>query len=209
MKVKSFGCSFIYGSDLAPGERTWPAILANRAALDYECHAQPGIGNLQILESILAESTDDCVFLIGWTWIDRFGFVNTVDEQWHTLRPALDHPYADFYFRHLHSQYFDMLTNLIYVKSALDHLQVSRVPFLMTAMDYLMFEPVQPGWHDPRAVTGLQQIVQDHVISFEGFNFLDWSKQQGHAVSEAWHPVAAAHEDAADYLETIFLDLIA
>ena len=204
MKVKSFGCSFIYGSDLAPGELTWPALLAQQFGLGYQCRAQPGIGNLQILESILAEPTDDAIMLINWTWIDRFGFVNVNDEQWHTLRPALDHPHADYYYRNLHSQYWDMLTNLIYIKSALDHLQARGVPFVMTAMDYLLFETVQPGWHDPRAVTLLQDHVRLHVRDFDGKNFLDWSRAQGHSISDAWHPLAEAHRQAAEYLKSTF-----
>lgn len=208
MKVKGFGCSFIYGSDLDPDDITWPAILAQKFDLDYQCLAQPGIGNLQILESILAESTNDSIFIISWTWIDRFGFININDEQWHTLRPALDHPYADYYYRHLHSQYWDMLTNLIYVKSALDHLLSQGVPFIMTAMDHLLFETVQPGWHDPRAVTVLQDCVRPWILDFDGKNFLDWSREHGHAISETWHPLATAHRQAAEHLKSQFADLL-
>jgi hypothetical protein len=56
MKLKSFGCSFTYGSDLhdcdipqwGASRQTWPALLAKNHNLEYECHAHPGIGNLQI-----------------------------------------------------------------------------------------------------------------------------------------------------------------
>lgn len=200
MKIKGFGCSFIYGSDLEDHEPTWPEILAQRLDLEYECHAEPGIGNLQILESILRESNDDAVFVVNWTWIDRFGFVDVKDEQWHTLRPALDHPYADFYFRNMHSQYYDMLTSLIYVKTAIDCLVDKKRSFVMTAMDYLLFEQVHPGWHEPTAVSDLQQQIRPYIRNFEGKNFLDWSKEKGHQVSETWHPLAPAHSAAADYM---------
>ena len=87
MKLKSFGCSFIYGSDLAdasinpgnliPSNHTWPAHLARLQNRDYECYAKPGSGNLQILEKILTQASDKDkhdLFVIGWTWIDRFDY---------------------------------------------------------------------------------------------------------------------------------------
>ena len=63
MKLKSFGCSFIWGSDLPDDGRnlpratasrlTWPALLAQDLEYEYECHARPGAGNLQITERLL------------------------------------------------------------------------------------------------------------------------------------------------------------
>ena len=63
MTLKSFGCSFIFGSDLAddgrdgpyatPSQLTWPALLAQHLGRDYQCYARPGSGNLQILNTIL------------------------------------------------------------------------------------------------------------------------------------------------------------
>jgi hypothetical protein len=85
MKIKSFGCSFIFGTDLADETRgepyaqssqlTWPALLAQDLGLEYECHARPGSGNLRILEKILSISIQTpATFVIGWTWIDRFDY---------------------------------------------------------------------------------------------------------------------------------------
>ena len=87
MKLKSFGCSFIFGSELAddgrdrpyatPSQLTWPSHLAQHLGRDYSCYARPGAGNLQILENILNQSAvSDCndLFVIGWTWIDRFDY---------------------------------------------------------------------------------------------------------------------------------------
>ena len=66
MKLKSFGCSFIYGTDLAddgrgfiaatPSRLTWPALLAQNLDYSYECYARPGCGNLRILEKILNQA---------------------------------------------------------------------------------------------------------------------------------------------------------
>ena len=64
MNLKSFGCSFIYGSDLLdtvrpprasrPSRATWPSLYATSLGYNYQNYAQPGSGNLQIAERILS-----------------------------------------------------------------------------------------------------------------------------------------------------------
>ena len=65
MKLKSFGCSYIFGSELSDdllppsptkpaSQLTWPALLAQRFDLPYECYALPATGNLRILDQLLA-----------------------------------------------------------------------------------------------------------------------------------------------------------
>ena len=38
------------------------------------------------------------------------------------------------------------------------------------------------------------------MTTFEGLNFLDWSKTHGYPVTENWHPLEAAHQAAAEYI---------
>ena len=159
MKLRSFGCSFIYGSELASRNHTWPARIADRLELQHLNHGIEGAGNLRIMESILTHAGPDDICVINWTWIDRFDFVTVNNEQWHSMVPSDTHSRADFYYRNLHSQYRDMLTNLVYVKTALDHLSRLGARYLMTYMDGLMFETVYDSWHDSAAVTGLQQQI--------------------------------------------------
>lgn len=90
-----------------------------------------------------------------------------------------------------------MLTNLIYVNTALDFLVSNHKKFVMTCMDQLMLETVQPNWHDPDAVDYLQNKIRPHLCWFDGKDFLDWSRDQGFAISEKWHPLEAAHQAAA------------
>jgi hypothetical protein len=161
MKLKSFGCSFIYGADLAdtvsyqsfpsPSQSTWPARLAQSLGYEYECHAHSGSGNLRILEQILnhAQSGDLCV--VGWTWIDRFDYTayavpsdSDDNNAWKTLTPANVNRCAANYYRDLHSQYRDKLTTLIHIKSAIDLFKQKNIPFIMTYMDNLIFET---DWH--------------------------------------------------------------
>jgi hypothetical protein len=201
MKLKSFGCSFIYGSDLEDTSSTWPSLLAQRLDLDHECYAVPGSGNLQILESILSQvASGDAFFLVNWTWIDRFDFISLPEEKWETLRPSTDHANADYYYRNLHSQYRDVLTNLSYIKIAIDSLKQKDLNFVMTYMDSLLFEKINPNWHDPKAVEYLQTEVLCNMCDFFGKNFLDWSRDSGFDISDSWHPLEDAHAAAADHM---------
>jgi len=136
MKLKSFGCSFVFGTDLAdandgatqlliqPSNHTWPALVAQHLGHDYECFAWAGLGNLQILERVLSQAnTEPAVFVVNWSWIDRFDYVQAHDNLWSTIRPTCTTAQAEYYYRHFHSQYQDKLTTLIMIKLAIDTLQ--------------------------------------------------------------------------------------
>ena len=212
MKLKSFGCSFVAGSDLhdlyiIPGvdfilsSSTWPALLAKYHELDYECWAYPGVGNLKILCDIISQASLDepAIFLINWTWIDRFDFVND-HEQWTTLRPSADDDLVKTYFKHLHSQIKDMITSIYAVNTAIDFLHQRGIPFVMTYMDHLLLEHIDPNWHDPKYVSVMQKKIKNFLVDFDGKNFLDWSRHHGFPISENWHPLEQAHQAAADYM---------
>jgi len=224
MKLKSFGCSFIYGSDLAddgrgrlvanPSQLTWPSLLAQDLNYIYECYARPGAGNLRILDKILnqASNSDPAVFVIGWTWVDRFDYtaVPTIptirsefvgNEVWKTVMPIDTDTRAHNYYRDLHSQYRDKLTNLIYIKTAIDTLRLKNIPFIMTYMDELLFEK---QWHCTDAVKDLHDYIQPYMTKFEGSNFLEWSKQKGFPISETLHPLENAHQAAFELIQTNF-----
>jgi len=205
VKLRSFGCSFIYGSELASRNHTWPARIADRLELEHLNHGIEGAGNLRIMESILTHADSDDICVVNWTWIDRFDFVTVDNEQWHTenwhtVVPSDTHSRADFYYRNLHSQYRDMLTNLVYVKTALDHLSRLGARYLMTYMDSLLFETINDAWHDRRAVFNLQHQIRSHMVLFQDTTFLQWSRANGYAVSRLWHPLDEAHKGAADLM---------
>lgn len=206
MKLKSFGCSFIYGTDLADADmikirasrHTWPALLAQHLGRDYECYARPGSGNLQILEQVLnqaAVSAAEDLFVISWSWIDRFDYYapDQTGEPWHdwsTIMPADNNDTARTYYRDLHSEYRDKLVSLSHVRLAIDTLKQKGIPFVMTYMDQLLLDQ---RWHVSPAVVDLQEYVKPHLMTFEGQTFLDWSRAHGYAESAGWHPLEAAH----------------
>lgn len=209
MKIKSFGCSFIYGSDLAddgyatdtyqPSQLTWPALVAKEIAAEYECYARPASGNLQILENVLGQipsSTPDDLFVIGWTWIDRFDFTDLSDS-WRTLLPVDTEKEAKFYYKYLHSQYRDKLTTCIHIRTAIDALNSAKIPFIMTYMDQLMFEV---AYHTSAALESTQRYIQPYMTTFEGLPFLEYSKINNHKISKNWHPLESAHRAAADVI---------
>jgi hypothetical protein len=212
--IKSFGCSFVYGSDLSdadieatdpitgfvPSALTWPALIAKQLGSKYECYALPGQGNFKIFCDILANSyQNDCaVYLINWSFVERYDYINRI-EQWSTIRPSLSNVESQFYYKHLHSQLQDLISSASYIVSAAEHLTSLNCRFVMTYMDYNLIRPLNPTWHDSRYLEVLQQKLKKILVDFDGKNFLDWSKQHNFSISDAWHPLEQAHEAAANY----------
>jgi hypothetical protein len=225
MILKSFGCSFIFGNDLAdvivhlgepyspPSKSTWPALVADHHGYDYQCYARPGSGNLRILEKVLSHansSSPDDLFVIGWSWIDRFDY--TVDltgrdhlydlagnNLWRTVMPIDLDVRAQVYYRDLHSQFRDKLVSLTYIKTAIDILKQKNIRFIMTYMDELLFES---AWHATPAIIDLQDCIRPYLTAFENKTFLDFSKEKGFPISETLHPLEAAHQAAAELIKS-------
>jgi hypothetical protein len=201
MILKSFGCSFIYGTDLASSELAWPGLLSQEINYEYQCYARAAIGNLQILEQILNQTTNDdpALYVIGWTWIDRFDYNDPANDQWKTILPVDQDKVAETYYRNLHSQYRDKLTTLIYIKTAIDCLKQKNYPFIMTYMDELIFET---QWHTTQAVIDIQNYIKPYMTKFENKTFLDFSKEKGFPISETLHPLESAHQAAFELIQS-------
>lgn len=210
MILKSFGCSFVFGTDLADAndgssqleitasQRTWPARLAQHLDFDYECYAYAGLGNLQILSRILDQvDSDPALFVVSWTWIDRFDYVNELEQKWHTIRPTSEDSVADFYYRTLHSQYTDKLRTLSNIKLAMDTIKQHRHSLIMTSMDDLIFET---KWHTSSSVTYLQNAIRPYMTMFDGQTFLQWAQSNNYSVNDRLHPGEDAHAAAAKLL---------
>ena len=224
MKLKSFGCSFIFGTNLeddgrdlpipTPSQHTWPAYLAQHLGYEYDCWARPGSGNLQIAERVLshAVNNDSTLFVIGWTWIDRFDYVSETASKWpadlsksgsgwgtgwKTIMPVDNTSVAKTYYRYLHSEYQDKLNTLISIRTVIDVLQSKNLPFIMTYIDDLMFNT---QWHVSPAVLELQEYIRPYMTTFNNLNFLEWSKKNNYPISKSLHPLEQAHAAAANYM---------
>ena len=210
MQLKSFGDSFIFGTDLddandgstqlliQPSQKTWPARLAQHLGYDYECHAWPGLGHLQIAERVLNHlECDPALFVISWSWIDRFDHRPDGLDLWNTIRPTCEDSHARYYYKHFHSQYTDKLNTLIYIKTCQDLLKQHGHSMIMTYMDDLIFET---EWHNSAAITQLQNSIRTHMTAFAGTTFLTWAQDQNFAINEHLHPGEDAHAAATQLL---------
>jgi hypothetical protein len=215
MKLKSFGCSFIFGSDLADigvngpyavgSKLTWPALLANEYGYQYQCYAKPGSGNLQIAERVLNQLVDEqsTLYVINWSWIDRADYIVTESPwpgtRWNTIMPGDDSRPAKLYYKYLHNQYHDKLTTLINIKLVIDTLKQKGCPFIMTYMDELIFET---EWHVTPAIVDLQNYIRPYMTQFENKTFLEFSKEKGFPISETLHPLELAHQSAFELIKS-------
>jgi hypothetical protein len=208
-KLKSFGCSFIFGDDLKDtfleddpwSAYTWPALLSQDLGLQHQCYAQSGAGNLQIYQKLLQQLADPepAVFVVGWTWIDRFDFVDPYTDNWGTLRPSSDTDQAKFYYKQLHSQYTDKLRTLSLISHSCQLLQSQQRKFIVTAQDPLIMET---QWHSDAAISMLQDSIRPCMTWFNGQSFYNWAQQNQYAISSNWHPLEDAHHAAFELIKS-------
>ena len=222
MILKSFGCSYIFGSELpdeilnidgskknrrfyfAGSQLTWPSLVATHYGYQYNTYARPGSGNLQILERLLSNllgSINNTFCIINWTWIDRFDYCVEKDQwpgmPWSTLMPINDNEVTKIYYRDLHSEIRDKFVNLLYIKQAIDSLKSKSIPFIMTYMDHLLFDD---KWNTTPAIIELQNYIRPYMTTFDNMTFLEWSRKNNFAETAMWHPLEQAHQAAADYI---------
>jgi hypothetical protein len=234
MKLKSFGCSFIFGSELSdlvhreisdygPNDKyatgsqlTWPAHLAQQLGHEYLTYSRPGSGNLQIAERVLSHlaTNEQSLFVIGWTYIDRFDYVSVANPDkwkwnpdklpgmpWSTLMPVDTFDAAKTYYRDLHSEIRDKFTTLMSIRVVIDTLKQKNCSFIMTYMDDLILDQ---RWNTTPAITDLQDYIRPHMTTFEGMNFQQWSKKNGHPITAIGHPLESAHRAAGELMFKVF-----
>jgi hypothetical protein len=103
------------------------------------------------------------------------------------------------YYKNLHSQFRDKLSNLCYIKLAIDALKQNNCSFIMTYMDELIFET---EWHVTPAIVDLQNYIQPYMTQFNNKNFLEFSKEKGFPISETLHPLEAAHQAGFELIKS-------
>jgi len=198
MKIKAFGCSFIWGSELLDeipqrqfSNLTWPALLAKKLELGYECFARPGVGNLYIADQVISQAintVEPALFVINWTYIDRFDYVS--HDSWDSILPGDDTDIAKFYYGNLHSEFRDKITNLLQIYSVVNLLKSKNISFIMTSIDPIMLDQ---SWHVTPAVMELQRFINEHLVKFGQEDFLTWTKNKGHGFSAMGHLLEPGH----------------
>lgn len=209
--LKSFGCSFVSGVDLKdfdsdsklafPYSRlTFPALIAQRLGLEYHSVSRGGAGNLAIMHWLLSEVTSDDIVMVNWTYINRFDYVDT-GELWKSILPGQTGDREKFFLQNLHSDLRDQLQTLSCINTVVNYLKSNQIPYFMTYMDHLLTTDVRNVWHNPQSLNRLQSMVSPHLNSFQGTDFVTWSKQLGFPISQPGnHPLEQAHSAAADLL---------
>jgi hypothetical protein len=160
----------------------------------------------QVLNQVPVSSSLD-LFVIGWTWTDRFDYYDSAWNPgqkltpWNTIMPNDRDALANTYYRDLHSEYRDKLTNLAYIKLVLDTLRQNNIPFVMTYMDRLLFDK---RWHVTSAVTYLQNYIESAMTLFDSQTFLEYSQANNFEISDRLHPLEQAHASAAEIIWPVF-----
>ena len=221
-KIVSFGDSFVFGSELKNnrlGSKSWIGLAANILNLDFKTCSVPGCGNDHIARQIYSyfanNSTDNTLAVINWTWTGRWDFYITEHETWITLGPTcvpeklrylVDQTQAEDiieFYRHRanSSLLWNKFRNLQTIYAVQSYLKSQRILNIQTYMDDHLFDT---EYHAPDYVQQIQNLVQPNMKSFEGKNFLDWSRAQGFSITNALHPLEDAHNAACELWQPIY-----
>ena len=210
-RIVSFGDSFVFGSELKnnqDGSRAWIGQAAKNLGVDYQTTAVPGCGNDHIARQIYSyfstNPATDTLAVINWTWMNRWDFYIVEHETWITLGPTcvpdkLKHlverteaeDMIEFYQHRANSSLlWNKFRNLQTIYAVQSYLKNQNILNIQTYMDDQLFNT---EYHAPDYVQQLQQLVQPSMQSFEGKNFVDWSRDQGFSVTDTLHPLEDAH----------------
>lgn len=204
MKLKSFGCSFIYGDELrdatdaSPSKLTWPALLSNHLGYEYECHAKNGSGNLQILDTLLSQLADknnDTVYVINWTWPERYNYKN--DTDWVTLQPNQSSSEAATYYRNFHNEYVDKLTLLMCMTTAVGVLGKAKANYIMT---YMKDEHIKPSESEFNLIPLYHNLLQ-YLTFWDGHGFNSWCEINKFEKCPGRHWAESTQQQAFEYIK--------
>ena len=217
MKIVSFGDSFIYGSELednTDGSRAWPGLIANQLGCEYQTLANPGCGNesiaMQIMHYFSANTTQDTLAVINWTWTQRWDFYVKDHETGITLGPTcvpekLAHlvdkiqgqRLVDFYNDYANSSLlWNKFRTLQTVANVQQYLNNKGISSIQTYTDQHMFDT---QWHAPDYIKELQDIVRPAMSTWDGLTYLEWCDKQNFYKTDTLHPLEQAHEAAANF----------
>lgn len=209
MKLKSFGDSFVYGTDLSDcthsaSVNTWPALVAKHHNWQYHCAAVGGIGNARIFNSLVYELVEpdyqDWIYVVQWTWRDRFDYADPDTWQWQTIRPSSNTSTAEFYYKNLHSDFHDIWNSLEHMFAAIQLLKQLDCKFVMTCLDgSIINQPIDQMRQDNATLNLLRSKINPDLNWFDNLGFLEYSRLHGFKESNLWHPLEAAHAAAANY----------
>lgn len=158
------GDSFIFGSELqdcewpeVPSNSTYPAKLAIKHAINYECVAVPGYSNSAIARTIINKcmTTPDAIVLVSWTYPNRYELATELpmtspvygnatpwysfnhnnlakDKQRQPVFVEMIEDYLKYVGHYAYYQYYNTLRDIVYLQN---FLKINGIPYVFTSAD--------------------------------------------------------------------------
>ena len=206
--IRTFGDSFLFGTDLSDcvggsaSSLTWPALIAEQLQLQHQCYAWGGASNSLIARRVIEHAYHQSLNVIQWSWIDRSEYATRDNNEFQQIRPSEDNTVNNFYYKHMHSELNDKWTNLMLIANTLQYLENNNLKYVCHVLDQTLFDK---KYHAPDYVQKLQQYIEPKVIWFPGHTtFFEWAKLERFPISDTWHPLEPAHEQACTILKDIY-----
>ena len=218
-QVIAIGDSFTRGDELADcpqdhsewSSHTWPALVASDLNCEYDCAAIGGKGNQwiswQTAIYIHEYRSVNPLFIVNWSWFERFDYVDIDDNLWSTTHPRHEDKLDHYFYRNLDSELWNVHRNLQQIHSTVALLRQHNIDFIMTCLDplynlnFASDRDSQCLW-----IKGLRKATSSLAVSreithFDNSSFLDWSRHSGFECGPCGHPLEDAHSAAAEYIQ--------
>ena len=213
-RVIAIGDSFTRGDELADcpveipdtpvqySQSTWPALIAKSLNYDYKSYAIGGRGNQWISMSVstLLEKHRDALFIINWSWFERFDYVDIDTNEWTVTHPRHDDKLDHYFYKHVDHEQWNLHRNLQQIHSTISLLDQNNIDFIMTCMDPMLYTKDSFVTKE-KFISPLQEQILPSIVDFEGMSFLEWSKHNSFELGPNGHPLEQAHTSAADYIQ--------
>lgn len=220
-RVIAIGDSFTRGDELADcppqteiddcaSASTWPALLAQSLDVTYQSCSLGGAGNQWISWQVGCRLKPDTLYVVNWSWFERFDYVDIDSDLWTTTHPQHEDKLDHYFYRNIDSDIWNLHRNLQQMHSAISLLKQNNSAFIMTCLDtqynltYNDLRSPGPGtiaW--TKAISSLQEQVLPYIVDFEGQSFLEWTKRKHYPIGPNGHPLEKAHAEAAKYINTL------
>ena len=217
-KVIAFGDSFTWGSDMHDTVRadlghwdgsvpytetyskhTWHALLAKDLGYKYKCYAREGCSNQTIVRTFferLAEFNKNDLIIVNFTWRDRYDFLDAETIEWESIRPSSikgDSKFAEMYYKHIHSHYWDNIESLKAINLVISILKCYNMKYIVTCIDDMIYGD---NVHVNNTITSMRDVYKNEITWFDGIGFHQWSVKNKFPISPMWHPLEEAHKQA-------------
>ena len=230
------GDSFTAGSELLNTDNVWAKILSDEHNFNYVSTAEPGTGNLKIVDNVMQYVTDDCAVVVMFTFLSRHDLLMSFDTQernspWYALTPhhanlSEKHWFDDAHVRRAKQFGIDKFAEQFYmlvgdtseayytlsqVLQLQNFLKVKNIPYMFTSADNWFLHNYE---------------LQNQTVTKTLVNNIDWDKffwfphDHGECGFYKWataeqfdkgpgeHPLDEAHIQAARLMKDKFNELV-